>query len=112
VPPTRGQASGGKKITVDLVCIHNTGGTEKAKGEGASKYGDPETRMIVWIPNACHDVVTDQTALEGLREGCTRVVLDEQLWREKQAEWKPAEDRDSYAMDEALSKANHEDVPF
>jgi Family of unknown function (DUF5906)/TOTE conflict system, Archaeo-Eukaryotic Primase domain/Primase C terminal 1 (PriCT-1) len=107
VPPSR-PASDCKKITVDLVCIHNTAGSEKATGDGASKYGDPETYMVIWLPNACHDVVTDPP---GIREGCCRVTIDEWLWNKKQAEWKPADDRDRDAINLALGE-DVDDVPF
>jgi len=97
----------GPTVKVDLVFLHNTEGSDKAKGAGASKYGDPNGYQIIWLPNTTHDVERGEP--EGLRDGCCRVIVGEKLWREKQTDWKPADERDRKKMDVMLGRAEPDD---
>jgi hypothetical protein len=100
VPPKR-EATGA--VTVDLVLIYDNVRNPKAQGDAGSKYGHPETRKIVWLPNAW--VERDSNAESTL----VKVTLDARQWTQKQSEWKEPSDQDRLAIDEALGDV---EVPF
>ena len=82
------------QVKVDLIWIYDNSLNPKAKGDLATKYGHPETRKIIWLPNAKH-------ARDGAEETLTHVTVGGALWAQKQKEWKAPSERDVEAMDTA-----------